>query len=52
MLDILIRNAEIIDGTGKPGFKANVGVVDERIVIISANISQEANQTIIAVCSL
>jgi N-acyl-D-amino-acid deacylase len=46
MLDILIKNAEIIDGTGKSGFKADVGIVDQRIVIIAVNISQEASQTI------
>lgn len=48
MLDILIKNAEIIDGTGKSGYKADVGIVDQRIVIIAVNISQEANQTIMA----
>jgi N-acyl-D-amino-acid deacylase len=48
MLDILIKNAEIIDGTGKSGFKADVGIVDQRIVIIAVNISQEASQTIMA----
>jgi len=48
MLNILIKNAEIIDGTGKPGFKADVGIVDQRIVIIAESISQEANQTIMA----
>lgn len=48
MLDILIKNAEIIDGTGKSGFKADVGIVDQRIVEIAVSISQEANQTIVA----
>jgi len=48
MLDMLIKNAEIIDGTGKSGFKADVGIVDQRIVEIAVSIPQEANQTIVA----
>jgi N-acyl-D-amino-acid deacylase len=46
MLDILIKNAEIIDGTGKSGFKADVGIKDQRIVEIGLNIPQEAKHTI------
>ncbi len=32
MLDLLIKNAEIIDGTGKKGYKGNVGIKDGKIV--------------------
>jgi N-acyl-D-amino-acid deacylase len=48
MLELLIKNAEIIDGTGTPGFIADVGIADQRIARIATNILQEANQTIIA----
>jgi N-acyl-D-amino-acid deacylase len=46
MLDILIKNSTIVDGTGKPAFKADVGVLAGRIAIISENIEQEAKHTI------
>ena len=31
-LDVLIRNAFIIDGTGRPGFKESIGIKDGRII--------------------
>jgi N-acyl-D-amino-acid deacylase len=34
MYDILIRNATILDGTGKPGYQTDVGVKDGRVVFI------------------
>ena len=32
--DVLIKNASIIDGTGAPGYTADIGVIGERIVAI------------------
>jgi N-acyl-D-amino-acid deacylase len=46
MLDLLITNAEVVDGTGAPSFKADVGIAGKRIVAVVKNIDQEAHQTI------
>ncbi|MCX6642738.1 MAG: D-aminoacylase [Candidatus Bathyarchaeota archaeon] len=34
--DILIENGYVLDGSGNPWFKANIGVVDDRIVSIGS----------------
>jgi len=46
MLDILIQNASIIDGTGGAAFEADVGVADGRVAAIAPGISLEAARTI------
>ena len=33
--DVLIRNGTVIDGTGAPGYKADVAIAGDRIVAIS-----------------
>ena len=37
MLDLLIKNAEVFDGTGAPSAVMNVGVLDGKIVSVSNN---------------
>ncbi len=46
MLDLLIKNASVIDGTGKQAFSADVAVVAKRIEKISQDIEQESRRTI------
>ncbi|AVA14650.1 N-acyl-D-amino-acid deacylase family protein [Sphingopyxis sp. MG] len=45
MYDLLIRGANIVDGTGAPAFPGNVGVKDGRIAYVGAD-EQEAATTI------
>ncbi len=49
MLDLLIQNALIIDGTGKPAFRASLGVADGKIIRIGSQIELTAERTIDAV---
>jgi N-acyl-D-amino-acid deacylase len=44
MLDVLIKNARIIDGSGNPSYHGNVGIKDGKLVM--ANGSEAATQVI------
>jgi N-acyl-D-amino-acid deacylase len=46
VLDILIKNGTVIDGTGNQEFQADVGVANGRIAIIARHIEQKAVHTI------
>ena len=43
--DLLVKNGTVIDGSGSPGYRADVGVVGGKIAAIG-RINESANQTI------
>lgn len=45
-VDILIRNARVVDGTGSPWFRSDVAIDDGRIVAVGPAIDAEASETI------
>jgi N-acyl-D-amino-acid deacylase len=46
MLDIVIKNGTVVDGTGRAAFKADVGVLGDRVALVSGSIDQDAARTI------
>lgn len=49
MYDVLIRGAQVVDGTGAAGFNADIALVDDSIVAIGQKLEAEAARTIDAV---
>lgn len=45
-IDLLIRNARVIDGTGSPWFVSDVAVDDGRIVGMAVNLDVDADQVV------
>ena len=45
-LDLLIRNGKVVDGTGAPARRADVGVMNGKIVQVEKRIGDEANKTV------
>ena len=45
-IDLLIRNARVVDGTGSPWFRSDVAINDGRIVEIGVALNRDARQTI------
>jgi len=45
-LDLILKEATIIDGTGKPGFKGDIAIQNNRIVSVGPKITQPAKQII------
>ena len=46
MLDVLIRNGRIVDGSGSPWFRGEIGIRGERIVSVRHRVHDEAARTI------
>jgi N-acyl-D-aspartate/D-glutamate deacylase len=46
MLDILIKDATVVDGTGTPRFSADVGIAGDRVVVVAQGVDQESARTI------
>ncbi len=46
MFDVLIRNGTVIDGTGKPGYLADVGIEGDRISLLEPNETAEAEESV------
>jgi len=49
MLDVMIRNGTVVDGTGSPGRRADLGIRDGRIATIGDLAGESATRTIDAV---
>lgn len=46
MYDLIIKNGEIIDGTGKASYIADIGIIGDCIIEIQSDIKEEARHTI------
>ena len=46
MFDLLIQNALIYDGSGKPPFHGNVAVTDGKIAAVGVDVSGDAKETV------
>jgi N-acyl-D-aspartate/D-glutamate deacylase len=44
--DLLIRNGSVVDGSGAPAIKADIGIKDDRIVLVGPSAGKTAKRTI------
>src|SRR6188474_1115803 len=45
-IDLLVKNGLVIDGTGAPARRTDVGITDGKIVSVESNIQDQARRTI------
>jgi N-acyl-D-aspartate/D-glutamate deacylase len=48
MYDLLIRQAQIVDGTGSPAYSSDIGIIGGRIVAIKQDLPEEARHVLAA----
>lgn len=46
LIDLIISNGTIVDGTGRPSYKADIAISEGKIAAISENMKLEAKETI------
>ena len=46
MFDLLIKEGNIVDGTGNPRYKSDIGILGDKIVFIGNSDDKESKQTI------
>ena len=46
MLDLVIKNGWIVDGSGAPGFSGEVAIRQGKIVAVDTRVSEQARQEI------
>jgi N-acyl-D-aspartate/D-glutamate deacylase len=46
MLDIIIRNGTIVDGTGMPAYRGDIGIADGRLARVGGHLEAEARREI------
>lgn len=46
MYDIIIKNGEVVDGTGKPRFKADVAIKDGKVAAVAPQITKPCAETV------
>ncbi len=44
--DVIVRNGTVVDGTGAPARRADVGIVGDRVVAVEADLGGSAARTI------
>ena len=46
MFDLLIKEGNIVDGTGNPRYKSDIGILGDKIVFIGNSDDKESKETI------
>lgn len=46
MLDLLIKNGEVVDGSGEKSYRADIGIQNSKVTVIAKEIKKEAKEII------